>query len=379
MTARKRRGRGEGSVFQRADGLWCGSISLGYDANGRHQRRTIYAATKSEVLEKLRELQTRSGQLCDSVSMTVTQFLSQWLEAVRSTIARGTHATYRQAVNLITPRLGSVRLAKLTSLHVEQLYRSMAEDGRSTSRQRHAGVTLRVALSWAVRHRLVAENWAKRVKMPAHVKREIKVLEPAQIAALLKAAEQDRLYALYPLALDSGCRQGELLGLMWSDVDFDRATVSINRALEDVGGVVAIKEPKTKKSRRVVALSGFTLAALLEHRKAALASGAYGPDMPVFCGVRSKTWMRKSGLNRQSFYPVRERAGLSGLRFHDLRHCSASLLLMAGTDVKTVQERLGHSTAMLTLDTYSHVMAGAQSQAASHLNAILTGAASRTA
>src|SRR5262249_4697467 len=159
--------------------------------------------------------------------------------------------------DLIVPKLGAVRLAKLNSLHVEGLYRALADDGYSTARQRHAGVTLRVALSWAVKHRMIPDNPAsgKLVTMPAHAKRAAKRAEPGQIAAFLLAARQARLYALYPLAIDSGCRQGELLGMVWTDLDLDRGTVTISRSLEEVGGELAVKEPKTAKSRRTVALS----------------------------------------------------------------------------------------------------------------------------
>jgi integrase len=377
MSNRKRRGRGEGAIYRRGDGLWCASVSLGYGENGRPRRKVVYGRSKAEVQDKLRQLQNQAaaGQLSDAGALTVQQILHQWLEAARPSIAKGTWATYRQHVrDLLVPKLGAVRLAKLNSLHVEGLYRTLADDGHGTARQRCAGVTLRAALSWAVRHRLVPDNPVKRVKMPVHARREIKPLEPEQIAAFLQAARPDRLYALYPLALDSGCRQGELLGLIWTDLDWDHAELTISRSLEEVGGELALKEPKTAKSRRTVALSAFTVAALQEHRKAMLAEGSYGPDKPIFCGVRNKTWLRKSDVFRHSFAPILKRAKLT-FRFHDLRHACATLLLATGTDVKTVQERLGHSTATMTLNTYSHVMAGAQSQAAAKLNAILTGAA----
>jgi integrase len=261
----------------------------------------------------------------------------------------------------------------LNSLHVQGLFRALAGDGKSTAMQRNAGITLRVALSWAVRMGLTHDNPVKRVKFPAHVKREVKALEPEEVATFLEAAEKDRLHALYPLALDSGCRQGELLGLVWADLDFNRGTVSVSRSLEEVGGRLAIKEPKTVKSRRTIAVSQFTLSTLQEHRKAMLAEGSYAPDRPVFCGSRSKSWLRKSDVYRHSFLPIVKRANLK-FRFHDLRHACASFLLMGGTDVKTVQERLGHSTPIMTLNCYSHLLAGAQAQAAAKLGAILSGA-----
>jgi len=374
---RKRRGRGEGSIFQRGDGLWAATISLGYDHNGKHQRKTVYGKTKTEVMEELKKLQMRSGQLAsaDAGAMTVSQFLRQWLDAIKLSVCKGTHNNYSQhAGKLIIPKLGSIKLAKLNGMHVEGLYRQLADDGLSTDRQRHAGITLRVALSWAVKHRLIPDNPAsgKRSKLPAHIKREIKPLELEQIAAFLQAAREDRLYPMYVLAIDSGCRQGELLGLQWADLDFGQGSLAVSRSLEEVGGELNLKEPKTAKSRRTITLSAFTVAALQEHRKAMLAEGSYGADKPVFCGVRNRTWLRKSDVYRHSFAPVLVKAGLR-FRFHDMRHSCASLLLATGCDIKTVSDRLGHASATMTLNTYSHCMAGAQSAAAAKLNLILEG------
>src|SRR5262249_41208523 len=200
-----------------------------------------------------------AGVLPAAGTTSVAQFLRSWLEAAKPSVCKGTLNTYRQHVNdLITPKLGGVRLAKLTSLHVEHLYRALAEDGHSAARQRHAGVTLRVALSWAVHHRMLPDNPAKRVKMPKVARREIRPLTAEQIAAFPKAAEPGGRYALSRLALDSGCREGELLGLVWSDVDFDRGTVAISRSLSEVGGELELKPPKTERSRRTVVLSQFT-------------------------------------------------------------------------------------------------------------------------
>lgn len=371
---RKRRGRGEGAIFQRADGLWVSSLSLGYDGRGKRKRQTVYGKTKQEVQEKLVKLrqQASTGMIAEVSKLTVAGFLDQWLATARAGISNGTYAVYDQHVrNLIKPHIGGIRLASLNALIIQSLYRSLNESGKSASQQRKAGVTLRAACSWGVTAGLLADNPVKRTKMPKHDAPEPKPIELEQLATFVKSARQDRLFALYPLAVDSGCRQGELLALTWrDDVDFDRGSVSITKSLEEVGGKLAIRPAKTKKSKRTIMLSAFTVVALQQHRMAMLAEGSYDPAGPVFCGVRSKTYLRKSDLYRHSFRPILERAGLS-FRFHDLRHCCATLLLMAGTDIKTVQERLGHSTAVMTLNTYSHVLEGSQAEAARKLNAIL--------
>jgi integrase len=149
--------------------------------------------------------------------------------------------------------------------------------------------------------------------------------------------------------------------------------VSITKSLEEVGGTLAVKAPKTERAKRTVTVSQFTLDVLLQHRKAIFAEGNFRPDAPVFCGSRNKTYLRESDVYRHSFSPALKRAGLK-FRFHDLRHACASMLLAAGSDVKTVQERLGHSSPIMTLTTYSHCLQGAQAEAAKKLDAILSAA-----
>jgi integrase len=164
-----------------------------------------------------------------------------------------------------------------------------------------------------------------------------------------------------------------VLALTWKDVSFDRGAISITKSLEEVDGILAIKAAKSEGSNRTVKLSAFTIEALQTHRKAMLAEGSYQADGPVFCGKRNKTWLRKSDVHHHSFQKILKAAGLT-FRFHDLRHCCASFLLMAGESVKTVQERLGHSTPTMTLNTDSHILEGAQAEAAKKLGAILAAA-----
>ena len=184
-------------------------------------------------------------------------------------------------------------------------------------------------------------------------------------------ARPDRLLYLYLVAIDGGLRQGELLAVTWKDIDAIRGTVRVNKALEEVGGTLTVKSPKTKSSERTVKLSTTTTDALAEHRRAMMAEGHCTPDGPVFCGPRAGTWLRKADVYRQSFAKILKRAGLK-FRFHDLRHASASLLLAGGVDVKTVQSRLGHSAAAVTMDIYAHALDRGQQTAADAMQGILT-------
>jgi integrase len=310
--------------------------------------------------------------------LTVGEYLGQWLKAKKPTVATHTYLPYERDCNrYLTPHLGGVRLAKLTALHVQNLYAKLTEAGVSPSMQKKAGTTLRVALQHAVHPlRLIPHNPAADVPKPRHEPDEMQVLDPDQVSRFLSAAAGDRLAALYTAALDSGAREGELFALTWADVDFEAGAISITRTLEETKGELLLKDVKTKKSRRRVPLSRFTVDVLAEHRKAMLAEGNYRPDGPVFCDTEGG-WLRKSNVLRRSFRPILKRAGLPPIRPYDLRHTSATLLLLAGENVKIVSERLGHSKATQTLDTYQHVLPGLQERAAVKLDAIFRQAPQR--
>ena len=370
---RARRGRHEGSVGQQGD-RWYAELSMGYDGEGKRLRKRVYADSKKAAQDELRKMQDQhaKGGVPRSGTMTVGQLLAEWLAAMSATWTKGTHASHEQHVrNHIKPALGGVRLTLLYALHVANLMKSMGEKGASVAMRRHVLVTLRAALAYAVKMNYTAVNAASFVPLPAKTRHQSEGITPEQVAAFLEAAEGDRLYPLYLVAIDGGLRQGELLGLNWKDLDLERGTVRVNKALEEVGGNLSIKPPKTKASERTVQLSDATVGALREHRKAMLAEGHCSPDSPVFCGPRKGQWLRKADVYRQLFAPTLKRAGLK-FRFHDLRHASASLLLAGGIDVKTVQSRLGHSSAAVTMDVYAHAIDRGQRTAADKMQGILT-------
>jgi integrase len=196
----------------------------------------------------------------------------------------------------------------------------------------------------------------------------MQALAPDQVIRLLAAAKDDRLEALYVLAVTTGLRQGELLGLQWEDVDFPGAALHVRHTLHELNGRLWIGEPKTKRACRQVDLPAIAVVALRGHRERMLIEDR--SDGLVFCDTQGGP-LRKSNLLRRSFLPLLKRAGLPAIRFHDLRHTAATLLLAQGVHPKIVQERLGHSNIALTLDTYSHVLPGMGREAASKLDALL--------
>jgi integrase len=372
--ARSRRGRLEGSIyFREEDARWVGSISLGYDGNGKRKRRTVYGATKQEVQEKLRQLQNdaSAGTLADVGSLTVGAFLDRWLEnTARVKVRATTFARYEQLVRVwLKATIGRIQLGKLQPLHIESLYAEMQRNGASAWTRKMAAMVLTNALRRAVRLKLIPFNPAADVEKARPEEKEMLFLTEPQARIFLEAARDHRHYALFALAIGSGMRQGELLGLAWSDLDFDRLTVTVSRSLAQVGGKFSLKEPKSKRSRRTITLPRFVIEALQAHRNAMRREGNIGA--PVFC-TRTGQYIGKSNLIRQVFRPILKRANdglaekareqgvepspLPAIRFHDLRHTHATTLLARGHSIKAVSQRLGHSNIKITLEVYAHVL-----------------------
>lgn len=374
----KRRGNGEGSIYRRKDGRWCGSLVIGYDANGKRRRRIVYGRSRAEVKDKFAALQSSllQGTLVSTDRTTVAEFLEQWVEnSAQQRIRPATCRLYRGIIrNHINPVLGGVQLNMLTPAQVQALYGTMARAGKSPRLRQLAHAVLHRALTMALRWNLVVRNAAAAVEVPRAPRKEMKVLGVKEVARFLGAAREDRLYALYVLAIATGLRQGELLGLQWADVALAEGYLFVRRQLTEDAGVLSFAEPKTAAGRRRVDLPAFAVEALRQHRKALLQEGHPGPL--VFCDSEGNP-VRKSNLIRRSFAKILVRAGVPRIRFHDLRHTAATLLLAEGVHPKIVQERLGHAQISLTLDTYSHVLPSMQRDAARRLDAVFATAGSQ--
>lgn len=264
-------------------------------------------------------------------------------------------------------------MAKLTPQHVQGMYSAMERGGASGKMRQHVHGVLRKALGQAVKWDMLPRNVCGVVDAPRAAKPTMQALSPQQVGQFLRAAESDRLYALYVLAITTGMRQGELFALHWQDVDLNAKRVVVKHTLSEVRGKLWLAEPKTAKSRRTVQLTQTAVDALHEHRKRMLAEGHAGNDL-VFCNQEGGL-MRKSNVRRRSFEPLLKAAGLPRIRFHDLRHTAATLLLGQGTHPKLVQEQLGHANIAITLDTYSHVLPSMHHEAAAKMDALLASCA----
>lgn len=317
---------------------------------------------------------------------TVDQFLDRWLrDSVARSVRPKTHASYADLVRLhISPAIGRVKLHRLEPRHVEELMRDRLEAGLSPRTVQYIRAVLRRALGQAMRWGLLSRNVAALVDGPRVPKRELRPLTPTEVREFLEQVRGDRLEALFVLALSTGLRQGELLGLRWSDVDLDGGTLRVSKALQRVAGTLQFVEPKSRSSHRVLALPAAAQAALRTHRvrqaEERLASGAlWGGedarwlDADLVFTTAMGTAIDARNLTR-AFHRQLEEAGLPSIRFHDLRHSHASMLLAQGVHPRVMMETLGHSNISVTMDIYAHVMPEAKRDVADRVDLLLRGA-----
>jgi len=355
----KKRGNGEGSVYQRKDGSWVGQYQF-LAPDGSRKARYIYAKTRREAASRLSQAlaERDSGSVHYCGSMTVGEYLDRWLESTEGTVKERTWIRAEVDVRVhLKPALGKTRLDRLSALQLQSLYRTKLDVGLSPRTVRIIHATMSKALRQAVGWQLIPRNVAQAATPPREQKREIRPLDEGQVKRLLEAAAGDRLEVLYVLAVTTGMRSGELLGLRWEDVDLNAGTLRVRRTV--FNGKVS--EPKTAKSRRSIKLTNYCAGTLRRHPK---------ESEWVFCtGVG--TTISVHNLHNRSWKPLLQKAGLPYIRFHDLRHTCATLLLTKGVHPKVVQELLGHSSIGITLDTYSHVLPNMQGEAVRAMDEVL--------
>ena len=367
-----RRGHGEGTIYQRQDGRWVASIML-----ENRKRKEFYGKTRKEVQEKLkvalRELQ--QGTLVTGPQQTVAQYLHEWLKVHKQVIRPRSYERYEAIIRLhLVPMLGKLPLQKLTGQHLQRLYTEKLESGLSSTTVSAIHGMLHTALDNALKLGILTRNVCEAVSPPRKVHKEMKPLSPEQVRQLLEVAKGHPQEALFILALATGMRRGELLGLKWQDIHFEQSVLQVQRALTRMPTGLGYKEtePKTRKSRRSIVLTAFAIEALKKHQARQLkmkkvAGDAWEEHDYVFCTAAGKH-LHPGHDVLEELKKLLKKAGLPDVRFHDLRHSTATLLLSKGVHPKVVQEILGHSEISMTLDTYSHVLPTMQKAAMEGLN-----------
>jgi integrase len=370
-----KRGNGEGSVYQRSDGKWCGALVVA----GR--RRVIYGSTRQEAAQKLaRAMDAASkGLLREPSRLTVGGFLDHWLEdTVKPRVRPLTYSGY--AVNVrrhLIPALGEIKLDRLSPEQVQNFLNRKLSDGLSSKTVTYIRQVLRTSLDQAMRWNLVSRNVATLVPAPRKERKSIHPLEPHEIGKFLNAVEGRRLEALYLVTLALGLREGEVLGLKWEDVDLRAGTLRVQRQLQRFGGRLQLVEPKTDRARRVLDLPRSVARALTEHQRRQvverLTAGVQWEENGLIFPTAVGTPLEARSLLRD-FRQATRKGGLPPIRFHDLRHSCATMLLVQGVPARVVMEILGHSEIGLTMNTYSHVIPGLRKEAAARMEDLLTGA-----
>jgi integrase len=373
----KSRGHGEGSIYERKGDTikrnkpWVAQIPL---ENGK--KKLLYFKTRQEAQLALRKAlnEQEQGMLVTEKDQTVKQYMEYWLEHVHKPAIRlSTYVKCCELVRLyILPALGHIKLQRLTIQQVQILYSQLQEKQLSASRIRFIHVTLHKALDDAVHTGLVSKNVCDSVKPPRLVRKERPVLTPEQAQQLLEAAKGSPMEALLTVALATGMRRGELLGLKWRDINLEKCSLQVARSMDRVAGHGVVEsEPKTAQGRRGIALPPFAVEALKQHHlhqlEARLKAGPrWNENDLVFCNVYGN-FLHPFRLYTM-FHKVLADAGLPHMHFHDLRHSAATILLAMGINIKVVQEILGHSQVSMTLGIYSHVLPGMQEEAMGRMN-----------
>ncbi len=389
MAAKSKRA---GQLIERGKNVFQIRIFLGRDGDGKRKyfSKTLHCTKKLAEQELNKQLHRRdTGQLLISAPTFLKSHIEKWLKKSSAGVREATAAGYKWVTDTyITPTLGMQRLSDLQANPsiIQRVYDDMLTKGLSPRTIRYTHSVLSASLKDAVDSGILFRNPCKLCTLPLKNAPEMNYFTAAEVKIFLKAAEADRYFPLFLLAIETGMRPGEYLGLKWSDIDFANNQLSVRRSVKKrVGGGFYFTEPKTKKSRRAIPLSGTLLTALKEHRRVQAEyimkhRKHYQDNGLVFPNEIGEPFLMEN-LRRRHFAAIVEaynakeenEVKLPKIRLYDLRHTMATLLLTAGVHPKVVSERLGHASITLTMDTYSHVLPTMQQDATESLERLMAG------
>ncbi len=377
-----KRAAGEGNIRKRTDGRWEGRYIAGHDSAGKPIPKNVLGKSQAEVKEKLRKALDECQRIDFSRAddFTVESWLRLWYETYsKPNIREATQERYWNHIRFhIIPEIGKIKLTKLTGRQVQTMYNNVRDHGRvkrgpkdkrdsslSPSYIRSLHRMLHMALERAVKEQLILRNPCDDVILPKVDRKEMKILKPENIKAYLEEADQRGVLPMMFLELCSGLRKGELIALLWSDLDIQNKTISVSKqAVRVKGGGVKVTVPKTSTSIRIEPIPQEAIDLLItEHQK--------HPDNP---------YMFPSPVMGGMYYPdavntlntkILKSLGLEHIRFHDLRHTFATMALQSSVDIRTVSGMLGHADPGFTLRTYTHTTDPMQVKAAETIGSIM--------
>ena len=366
-----RRAKGEGTINLQPDGRWRARINFGIDMFGKRIRRSIYAPTKAECVKKMREMLAAKADghlpVANAETKTFGEYLTMWVEDIaKPSISSKTYLGYENSIRkYIAPYLGHLPLQKITPIHIQKLYGELSKQGIGDRTRQLVHVTITGALGRAVKLELIPKNPAEMVDKPRYQRGEVRALSPKQVEELLSAAEGDRLYHYYVVAITTGMRPGEQAALKWSDINFDNGTLSVRRRIGYSARTVTIDEPKTASGRRRIDLTDRAITALHAQKEQNARENLAKCEW-VFPELDGEPLRVYFGLTR--FKAVLAKTSIGHLKLYELRHTFATLSLIAGIPLKVVSEMLGHASIQITADTYQHILPTMQKEAIGKLN-----------
>jgi integrase len=365
----KRRGNQEGSIYPRTNGTWRAQISI----SGRRLSFTGTSHKECRDWVQRTRKQIESGLTYEGTQTTLAEFASSWLAQRKADLRPGSWALYAATMrDHLIPALGRFRLGELRPTHIQAFYDGLVKNETGPYVIRSSRKVLGTILNQAVRLALIPSNPMKAAIPPGQPQTEMRILDEDQVQRFLLAVRQ--LYpgdlALYQLAITTGMRQSELLGLKWADLDWANGVLNVKRQYQRLpDGSSAYLPPKTKSGIRSIRLGQATLAILRAHRSRQFQESQQDQDV-IFSGKPGVPLHRSALVQR--YKRLLKEAGLPSLRFHDLRHTAASLMLIKGVPVLVVSRRLGHAKASMTLDIYAHLVPSMQERAAEVMDEITT-------
>lgn len=366
-------------VVKKEGPSWYYVVTLGKKLNGKpNQKKKRGFQSKDDAYKALNELiyEYNKGIYVDPSSMKFKDLLDRWSEQKKRSVQKTTFLLYDILLNHhIIPNLGHYQLSKIKPLIINDFYNHLySEKNLSGTSVQKIHTVLKDSLNYAVKMELISKNPCDSIDRPKREYREINVWDLEKTQKFLTSSKEDPLFIVYHIALMTGMRQGEILGVRWADVDFKKSLIMIRQTRKITGELKA--GAKSKSGLRVVEIGKETIELLIDHKKVqekekALAGHMYENNDLIVC-TSLGTSINPSNL-RRSFNRQIEIAQLNKIRFHDLRHSHATLLLSLNTNPKIVAERLGHSDVRITLDTYSHLLPNMQSEVVNNISKAVFG------
>ena len=365
-----------GQIIARGDGRWLIRVYLGRDheTNKRnYHNRTIHGPMREAQAYLTRKLRERDlGRDLEGAKITLNEYLYRWLEtAVRPRVRAKTFQDYQGMLRrYVLPILGERVLGGMRPLDLQNIYHQMSERGLSARTIRYTQVVMKSAMQQAVRWRLLLENPVDGLKVPQQPRNEMRALTVDQARTLLKVTQGTKYGPVLAVALTTGMRPSEYLGLKWQDIDWTRQTVSIVRSIRRLNGKWCFSDTKRSRSRRPIKLQSWIVGLLRDQQAKASAHDLYPEAHDLVFRTPSGQPINADYLAKH-FRSMLDLAGVSRMRLYDLRHSAATIALAAGVSPKVVSEQLGHASTAFTLDTYAHVLPHMQDEAAARVEALL--------